>query len=105
MTSPPDWARAGATAIVATRVGGNAELIEAGMSGSLVPPQNSGALAGAMVSYLLERATARRHAGVARRVAEERFSLARMVADYGALYQTALAGAAQAAGARTLAPR
>jgi hypothetical protein len=36
---------------------------------------------------------ARRHAKAARRVAENRFSLARMVADYCGLYENALAEA------------
>jgi len=79
--------------IVATRVGGNAELIEAGMTGTLVPPANSDALAHAMLQYFDDRASARRHAKTACRVAEERFSLNRMVADYERLYERALVAA------------
>lgn len=79
--------------IVATRVGGNAELIESGMTGLLVPSADSEALARAMLVYFTERSTARRHAKAARRVAESRFSLARMVTDYSALYESALAEA------------
>ncbi len=79
--------------IVATRVGGNAELIESGMTGLLVPPANSEGLAQAMLTYFTERSTARRHARAARQVAEKRFSLVRMVADYSALYEKALADA------------
>lgn len=79
--------------IVATRVGGNAELIESGMTGLLVPAADSEALAGALLRYFGDRVTARRHAKAARRVAETRFSLARMVADYCSLYETALAAA------------
>ena len=80
-------------AIVATRVGGNAELIEPGMTGLLVPPGDSDALANALARYSEDRAMARRHAKAARRVVENRFSLSRMVADYCSLYETALARA------------
>ena len=79
--------------IVATRVGGNAELIESGMTGQLVPPSDPEALARAMLTYFTERSTARRHAKAARHVAETRFSLARMVVDYTTLYERALADA------------
>ena len=79
--------------IVATRVGGNGELLESGMTGSLVPAGDAEALAAALHSYFTDRGTARRHAKAARRVAETRFSLARMVTDYSNLYETALAAA------------
>jgi sugar transferase (PEP-CTERM/EpsH1 system associated) len=93
--------------IVATRVGGNAELIESSMSGLLVPPANSDALADALLCYYQDRAMARRHAKAARRVAESRFSLARMVTDYCSLYETALAaaGIALPGAAEALSPR
>ena len=79
--------------VVATRVGGNSELIESGMTGVLVPPANSDALAQAMLGYYNDRGTARRHAKAARRVVEARFSLTRMVSDYTQLYERALAAA------------
>jgi sugar transferase (PEP-CTERM/EpsH1 system associated) len=79
--------------IVATRVGGNGELIESGMTGLLVPPGDGDALAGALLRYSSDRAMARRHAKAARRVAQTRFSLARMVADYCSVYEGALAAA------------
>jgi sugar transferase (PEP-CTERM/EpsH1 system associated) len=79
--------------IVATRVGGNAELIESGLSGLLVPPADPDALARALLTYFTERSTAGRHAKAARQVAEKRFSLTRMVADYSNLYERALAQA------------
>jgi sugar transferase (PEP-CTERM/EpsH1 system associated) len=79
--------------IVATRVGGNAELVESGMTGTLVPAADPDALAHALVTYFTERSTARRHAKAARQVAEKRFSLASMVDDYSNLYERELARA------------
>ena len=79
--------------VIATRVGGNPELVEAGMTGQLVPAGDGEALARAMLTYFTERSLARRHAKAARRVAENRFSLKRMVADYTALYEHSLAAA------------
>jgi sugar transferase (PEP-CTERM/EpsH1 system associated) len=79
--------------VVATRVGGNTELIESGMTGLIVRPSDEHALAEAMLTYFTERALARRHAKAARRAAEQRFSLTRMVADYSGLYERSLAAA------------
>jgi len=79
--------------IVATRVGGNGELIESGMTGMLVPPGDVQALTEALVAHFADRARARRQAKAARRVAESRFSLERMVSDYCNLYESALAAA------------
>jgi sugar transferase (PEP-CTERM/EpsH1 system associated) len=79
--------------VIATNVGGNPELIEPGMTGQLVAAGDSEALARAMLVYFGNRSLARRHAKAARRVAESRFSLKRMVADYTALYEHSLAAA------------
>jgi len=78
---------------VATAVGGNGELIESGMTGTLVPPASSDALAHAILAYHRDRALARRHGKAARRVVESTFSLARMVSDYTAMYARAMAAA------------
>ena len=79
--------------IVATRVGGNSELVESGMTGLLVPPGNVEALTDALLAHFGDRVHARRQAKAARRAAEARFSLARMVGDYCSLYEGALARA------------
>ena len=77
--------------VIATRVGGNSQLLESGMTGTLVPPANSGALAQAMLAYYNDRSTARRHAKAALRVVLDRYSLTRMVSDYVEVYERALA--------------
>lgn len=92
--------------VVATRVGGNPELIESGMTGVLVPAASSDALADALLHYFSHRPTARRHARAARQAVESRFSLARMVHDYASLYQRTLSAAGvRLPGAEALAPR
>jgi sugar transferase (PEP-CTERM/EpsH1 system associated) len=79
--------------IIATRVGGNSELIESGMTGTLVPPADTDALAKALLKYFRERRLARRHAKAAQHAVDLRFSLARMVSDYVNVYEHALAAA------------
>ena len=79
--------------VIATHVGGNAELIEPGMTGTLVPSARADALARAMLAYFGDRATARRHAKAAHHVALTRFSLATMVAAYARVYERSLAAA------------
>jgi glycosyltransferase involved in cell wall biosynthesis len=76
--------------VVATRVGGNPELIEDGLSGRLVAAANPDALADAIVGYVQDPVKARRHGKAARGIAESRFSLTRMAADYAALYDRLL---------------
>lgn len=79
--------------VIATRVGGNGELIESGMTGTLVPPGQPVAMAQAILGYLKDRTTARRHAKAAYSVAQTRFSLATMVAAYAKLYERMLLAA------------
>lgn len=72
--------------VVATDVGGNPELVEAGRTGLLVPPADPAAMAQAMETYALD-ADLRRRAGVlARDRAERVFSLDAMVAGYLGVY-------------------
>lgn len=73
--------------VIATRVGGNPEIIEDGVSGLLAPPRDAKALADAMIA-LLEDPTRAQHMGEAglRRVAEL-FSVERSVAEVENLYR------------------
>jgi sugar transferase (PEP-CTERM/EpsH1 system associated) len=72
--------------VLATRVGGNVELIDDGTTGRFVPIADSEAMAKAIVGYFYDAAMAREHGVAARQAVLERFSLDRMVRDYGALY-------------------
>ena len=78
--------------LVATRVGGNPELMEEGMTGRLVPQANAEAMAGALFHYFDDPALARRHGRAGRQLILQRFSLDRMVSDYLSLYDDLLAG-------------
>jgi glycosyltransferase involved in cell wall biosynthesis len=77
--------------VVATRVGGNPELVKDGATAKLVPPADPVALAGAIHEYVLNPELARRHGSAARRMAEQRFGLEVMVKNYMDLYDRALA--------------
>src|SRR5262249_10253197 len=70
--------------IVATRVGGTADLL--GDTGWLVPPRDGDALADAVADLLTDPADARERGGRARRRVEERFSMATMAARVRAIY-------------------
>lgn len=72
--------------VVATRVGANADMVEDGMSGRIVPPADSSALAEAILQYLADPVLARRHGRAGRQIAERRFGLDRMVDEYDRLY-------------------
>jgi glycosyltransferase involved in cell wall biosynthesis len=66
-------------AIVATDVGGNSRLLEHGVHGLLVPPDDPAALAAAVGTLLSDRGLACRLGAAARRRAREQFSRAAMV--------------------------
>jgi len=76
--------------VLATRVGGNPELVEDGVTGILVPPADSGALAEAMLVYLRDAGVARKQGRLGRERAEQTFSLESMVSNYDALYSRLL---------------
>jgi len=96
-------AMACALPVVATRVGGNAELIEPGRTGALVPSDDADAMAAVLREYAVDprRVAAEGAAGRQRVVAH--FSIDAMVAKYAELYDTLLD--ARCPTARRLAPR
>lgn len=76
--------------IVTTRVGGNAELVEDGVNGILVPPQSPATLAQAIIRILSDPALAHRFSVESRARACRFFSMERMVQDTLDLYATQL---------------
>ena len=76
--------------VIATRVGGNAELVVDGETGATVPSGDVSALAAAIGSYVANRDLLRAHGRAGRRRIEERFSIQSMVAAYDAVYDALL---------------
>jgi sugar transferase (PEP-CTERM/EpsH1 system associated) len=91
--------------VVATRVGGNPELTEEGITGRLVPPADEVALAEQLTAYFANPATARRHGQAGRQVVERNFSLENMVERYDRFYtETLKGGRAERASRRSPSP-
>jgi glycosyltransferase involved in cell wall biosynthesis len=72
--------------IVATGVGGIPEVLEDGVCGTLVPPEDGEALARAVLCYLNQPQLARRHAEAARERVQKHFSMERLMEDIQGLY-------------------
>ena len=87
--------------VIATDVGGNGELVDAGRTGELVPPADPQALARQIVRLAEDRDLARRMGRAGRVAVEQRFSLDAMVGAYQALYDRLLS----ASRARVSAPQ
>lgn len=77
--------------VVATDVGGNAELVDNGHTGRLVPAGQPEAMAEALIYYFQDQLRGRVHGDRGRARVMERFSLERMVAEYATLYERLLA--------------
>jgi sugar transferase (PEP-CTERM/EpsH1 system associated) len=83
-------AMASGLSVVATKVGGNPELLEPGLTGELVPPADPESLARAILRYFKDPRAARRHGSAGRSRVERQYSLDRMIADYDRLYRRLL---------------
>lgn len=75
--------------VIATDVGGNAELVAEGQTGYLVPRSDPFAMATAMSNYLNHSKRMEKHGAASRARAEQDFSLAVMVDNYSRVYQKA----------------
>jgi sugar transferase (PEP-CTERM/EpsH1 system associated) len=76
--------------VLATRVGGNAELVDEGVTGTLVPAADVEALAAALLRYFDAPELAARHGAQGRARVERSFSLKGMIDRYQDLYVQSL---------------
>jgi len=72
--------------VIASWVGGNAELVQDGVTGMLVPSEDSAALSAALLKLLSEPALAARLAQAGHEFTVRNFSFERLVQDVDALY-------------------
>ena len=72
--------------VIATDVGGNAELVEAGRTGVRVPAGDAQALADQMAGYAGDPDLRQRHGDAGCRRVAEQFSMKQMIAAYGGVY-------------------
>jgi sugar transferase (PEP-CTERM/EpsH1 system associated) len=73
--------------VIATRVGGNPELVEDEINGMLVPSQSPGSLAAGILRYFDEPGLRLVHGQAGRRKAEQQFSVVAMTENYLGLYR------------------
>ncbi len=76
--------------VIATEVGGNVELVEEGVNGTLVQPGDVAGMAQALLGYLDAPARIAGHGANARRYAEQRFSIPVMAEAYATVYDQTL---------------
>ena len=72
--------------VIATRVGGNPELIQEGVTGRMVPPADSEALAQALLEYVHDAKRRHAHGRAAREIIDRQFSIPAMVQGYLSVY-------------------
>jgi len=75
--------------VIASRVGGNVEVLEGG-GGTLVPPAESAPLADAIAELMNDPSARLSRGQIARRVVNERYTLAHMVAGWDEVYERIL---------------
>jgi len=78
--------------VIATRVGGNPELVQEGQTGRLVPAGDPEAMARAIIDYASNSEQARAAGQAGRAAIERRFSLDAMVGAYRSVYDRLLFG-------------
>jgi len=76
--------------VIATQVGGNPELVEEGITGNLIPAADPGALAEAMIPYLLIPGLCANRGRAGRIRTESQFSIESMVDSYMRVYDRVL---------------
>ena len=84
--------------VIATRVGGNAELVVEGETGLLVPAKDPRALGLALMTYLQDRRMMQSHGEAGRKRVETEFSMQAMVEHYLQVYDGALGNPSSIAG-------
>jgi len=77
--------------VLATKTGGNPELVEDGVTGALFPPGDVERLGALLAHYCSDRTLRESHGNAGRARAEREFSLSAMTQRYAALYETLLA--------------
>lgn len=84
-------AMAASLPVVATDVGGNAEAVKDGVSGFIVPPEDSAALAEAICRLLDDPSQARRMGAAGKTLVAEKFTTSAMMGRIRAAYAKLLA--------------
>lgn len=81
-------AMASSLPVVGTRVGGIPEVVDEGVTGTLVPPRDPQAMAAALAAYAAAPALASAHGNAGRERVMRHYNMPAMVAAYQALYDT-----------------
>jgi glycosyltransferase involved in cell wall biosynthesis len=77
--------------VVATNVGGNADLVANGITGDIVPAADPAAMADSLVKLALDPTRASSMGAEGRKLVVDRFSMQAMVGTYQGLYDRLLA--------------
>jgi glycosyltransferase involved in cell wall biosynthesis len=73
--------------VIASRVGGNTELVTDGVTGYVLPPADSDALSDAVIRLLQEPNKSEEMGKEGRKMVHEKFTVEMMVKSYEVLYQ------------------